>query len=114
MLSEIKQHIKTAFLLLIFFTFLTGIIYPLFITAVAQVFFPWRANGSLLKENGKTVGSVLIGQSFTRPEYFWGRPSATTPFPYNPENSSGSNFAPSNKNFQSEIKKRVELLKAMD
>lgn len=95
-------------------TFLTGLIYPLLITGVAQLLFPWQANGSLLRLNGQWIGSQLIGQSFTDNRYFWGRPSATTPYPYNAENSSGSNAGPSNPAFLAIIKTRAAALTQSD
>ncbi|TAK73092.1 MAG: potassium-transporting ATPase subunit KdpC [Gammaproteobacteria bacterium] len=109
----IKQ-IKTAFILLLLLTILTGIIYPLMVTGVAQLLFPWKANGSLIERDGKVIGSVLIGQSFTDPAYFWGRPSATIPFPYNAAASSGSNMGPSNPDFLSTIKLRVAAFQKWD
>src|SRR4026207_2116025 len=93
--TESLKQIKIALILLLLFTLLTGIIYPVIVTVVAQLFFPWQANGSMIEQNGKQVGSLLIGQSFTGPRYFWSRPSATTPFPYNAAHSSGSNLGPS-------------------
>lgn len=111
--NTLKQ-IKTAFLLLIFFTVLTGIIYPLVVTGVAQLFFPWRANGSFIVENNQPIGSELIGQQFTDPKYFWGRPSATSPFPYNAASSSGSNLGPSNPNLFATVKERITNLKNAD
>lgn len=110
MFIETVRSVKVAFLLVIFFTILTGLIYPLLITGLAQLLFPWQANGSLITENNKAVGSVLIGQSFDSSSYFWGRPSATTPYPYNSESSSGSNLGPSNPSFLSSIKDRVSII----
>lgn len=114
MFLEIFKQLKTAVLLLLFFSILTGLLYPLFITAIAQLFFPWRANGSLILQDNKTIGSELIGQSFTDPKYFWARPSATTPFPYNAENSSGSNLGPSNPTLFANIKDRIAQLQQFD
>ncbi|MCK9397633.1 MAG: potassium-transporting ATPase subunit C, partial [Methylobacter sp.] len=85
------NHIKPAILMLLFFTVLTGVAYPLAVTFIAQIVFPSQANGSLLGSDEQPVGSELIGQAFSRPEYFWGRPSATSPAPYNGGASSGSN-----------------------
>jgi len=111
MFKEAYNQLKTAFILLVLLTVLTGLIYPLAVTALAQFFFPWEANGSLLKKGDINIGSLLIGQSFTSPEYFWGRPSATTPYPYNGESSSGSNSGPSNPAFLETVKARVDNLK---
>lgn len=110
LINAIKQ-IKTALLLLILMTILTGLIYPGVVTLFAQLICSWRANGSLLEVNGKIIGSKLIGQSFTDDKYFWSRPSATTPYPYNAANSSGSNFGPSNPGFITAIKDRVTVLR---
>ncbi len=114
MLKETLQQLKPALLVLLFFTILTGLIYPLIDTAIAQLFFPWKANGSLIEKNDKKIGSHLIGQSFTDPHYFFSRPSATTPYPYNGESSSGSNMGPSNHDFIASIQARVENLKKSD
>jgi K+-transporting ATPase ATPase C chain len=111
MISETRKQIRIAIKLLIVFTVLTGFIYPLVVTGLAQLFFPWQANGSILKVGDKAIGSRLIGQAFTDPKYFWGRPSATTPFPYNASSSSGSNLGPSNPDFLSAVQKRVNDLK---
>lgn len=108
------KHIKPALLLLLFMTVLTGAIYPLTVTGITQLIFPKQANGSLLIENGKLQGSELIGQAFTKPEYFWSRPSATAPFPYNAKASSGSNLALTNPAFLDAIKSRMAVLKAAD
>jgi K+-transporting ATPase ATPase C chain len=114
MIIELFKQAKTAIILLCILTILTGIIYPFTTTLIAQVFFPWRANGSLLEQNGKMIGSQLIGQSFTDPSLFWGRPSATPSFPYNAENSSGSNLNPSNPLFLTLLKNRISLLQQLD
>ena len=106
-MTEIIKQIRSAFFLLLILTGLTGIIYPALITVVAQSLFPLQANGSLIEANGKIVGSKLIGQNFTDPKYFWGRPSATTPFPYNAANSSGSNLGPSNPDLFAKVKERI-------
>lgn len=112
MLNEILQKVRIAIVLTVLLSVLTGLLYPAVITGIAQLVFPWQANGSFINQNGKSVGSLLIGQSFTNPSYFWGRPSATPPFPYNAESSTGSNLGPSNPDFLSLIKQRVNLLKA--
>ena len=111
MFIEAVRQIKIAFLALVFFTIFTGLIYPLITTGLAQLFFPWQANGSVIEQNGKKIGSLLIGQSFDSPKYFWGRPSATSPFPYNGGASSGSNLGPSNPDFLTAVNARVENFK---
>jgi K+-transporting ATPase ATPase C chain len=93
---------------------ITGLIYPLAVTAVAQFTFPSQANGSLIVKEGKAVGSTLIGQPFDDPKYFWGRLSATSPFPYNAASSSGSNLGPTNKALIDEVQARMDALKAAD
>jgi K+-transporting ATPase ATPase C chain len=99
---------------LLVFTVLTGLVYPLVVTGIAQLFFPHQANGSLIVVNGQTLGSALIGQSFDDPKYFWGRLSATGPFPYNAAASSGSNLGPTNPALLDAIKARIAALKAAD
>lgn len=111
MFTDIVKQIKTAFLLLIFISLLMGIIYPFAVTAVAQLLFHWKANGSLIEVNGKVIGSSLIGQAFTDDKYFNSRPSATTPFPYNAANSGGSNLGPSNPDLLTQVSNRVLELK---
>ncbi|VEB38944.1 potassium-transporting ATPase subunit KdpC [Legionella cherrii] len=111
MVLEALKRIKTALIFLLLFSILTGLIYPALVTALAQLFFPYQANGSLLWNNGHPIGSALIGQYFDAPHYFWGHPSATTPFPYNATNSSGSNMGPSNPEFLDTVKKRIAALR---
>lgn len=111
MLKELLNHIKIAIILLILMSVLTGFLYPIIITGITQLIFPWQTNGSFIKQNGKIVGSLLIGQPFSDPKYFWGRPSATTPFPYNAASSSGSNLGPSNPILLATVKQRVNSLK---
>jgi potassium-transporting ATPase KdpC subunit len=94
------NHIKRSILVLLVFSILTGLVYPLIITGIAQLVFPHRANGSLIVINGKTVGSELIGQSFTKPEYFYGRPSAVN---YDASNSGGTNWGPTNQKLISQV-----------
>ena len=106
--------LRQAIICLMIFTVITGIIYPLVITGIAQLVFPNQANGSLIVNNGKTVGSELIGQSFSSPKYFWARPSATSPGPYNAANSSGSNLGPLNPALMDGVKARITQLKAAD
>lgn len=91
-----------------------GLLYPLAVTGVAQSVFSHQANGSLITQGGKVVGSELIGQSFSAPEHFWGRPSATAPMPYNAAASGGSNAGPTNPALTDAVKARIEALKAAD
>ena len=106
--------LRQAVACIVVFTVITGVIYPLIVTGVAQLVFPRQANGSLLVSNGKTVGSSLIGQSFSSPKYFWARPSATSPMPYNAANSSGSNLGPLNPALTENVRARITQLKAAD
>jgi K+-transporting ATPase ATPase C chain len=106
--------IRNAFMSLILFTILTGLIYPLAVTGLAQAFFPARANGSIIVMSGKPVGSELIGQQFDDPKYFWGRLSATTPYPYNGGSSTGSNLGPNNPNLIKGVQARIDALRAAD
>lgn len=106
------KELKPALLMLLVLTVLTGIIYPLAVTGVAQALFPRQANGSLIEKDGKVVGSALIGQPFTGPHYFNGRPSATAPTPYNAANSGASNLAPSAKALVDGVAERVASVKA--
>lgn len=94
------------------FSLLTGIAYPLALTGLAQAVFPQKANGSLIERRGQVLGSSLIGQPFDDPRYFWGRPSATMPFPYNAGASSGSNLGPSNPMLQDAVRHRAAMLHA--
>lgn len=114
MLTEFLKQIKISLILLGLMTILTGLLYPLCVTGIAQLLFPWQANGSLIKENNKLIGSALIGQSFDSPNYFWGRPSATSPYPYNAASSSGSNMGPSNPAFLETVKERINHLQKND
>jgi len=110
MYSNLRPLLST----FIFFLALTGLAYPLLVTGIAQVFFPDQANGSLLKKDGKLVGSKLIGQNFTSEGYFWGRLSATASFPYNAGLSGGSNLGPLNPALVQEVDTRIQALKAAD
>ena len=114
MLAYTIKQMKTASMLLLVFIIITGIIYPVVVTGMAQLFFHWRANGSLIMRDNKPAGSILIGQSFTDAKYFWGRPSATTPYPYNSLNSSGSNLAASNPVLWSAVRERIKHLQEAD
>jgi K+-transporting ATPase ATPase C chain len=108
------EHLRPAIVSLALFTVITGLAYPALITGIAQVFFRHQANGSLIVKDGKVVGSSLIGQPFDDPKYFWGRASATSPFPYNAAASSGSNQGPTNPDFIKAVQGRVDALRAAD
>src|SRR5258708_2023097 len=106
---------RAAFVGVVLFTLILGVVYPLAVTGVAQVLFPRQANGSLIKEDDKVVGSSLIGQAFEDPKYFWGRPSATNPGPpYDASSSTGSNLGPTNPDLAKAIQERVSALKEAD
>ena len=109
-----KNLIRPAVSLFVVLTVTTGILYPLIVTGIAKVAFPDAANGSLIVKGGKPVGSRLIGQNFSDPRYFWGRPSATSPMAYNASASGGSNQGPLNPALSEAVKGRVEALKAAD
>jgi K+-transporting ATPase ATPase C chain len=108
------QVIRPAILFMVVMTVLTGVVYPLVITGIVQVVFPNQANGSLLHDGDKAVGSALIGQPFDDPKYFWSRPSATGPVPYNAAASSGSNLGPIEPNLTGAFEQRAAALKAAD
>jgi potassium-transporting ATPase KdpC subunit len=107
-------HLRPALVLLALFTLVTGIAYPVAVTAIAQLAFPHQADGSLIVRDGKTVGSTLIGQPFDDPKYFWSRPSATSPFGDNAAASSGSNLSPTNPALVKTVQERVDALRAAD
>ena len=109
-----KAMIRPAVSLFVALTVVTGVAYPLAVTAVAKAAFPKQAQGSLIIRNGKPVGSSLIGQNFTDPEFFWGRPSATSPMAYNGQGSGGSNLGPLNPALTDAVKGRVDALRAAD
>lgn len=109
-----SKILRQAVVMLLLLTIVTGIAYPLAVTGLAQVLFPHAANGSLIEVDGKPLGSELIGQSFTDPRYFWGRPSATAPFANNPAASSGSNQGPTNPALTQAARQRIEALRAAD
>lgn len=107
-------QLRPALVALMALTLITGFLYPLVITGISQMLFPQQANGSLILIDGKPVGSSLIGQPFDEPKYFWGRPSATAPFPYNAAASSGSNLGPTNDALIKAVQARIDALKAAD
>jgi potassium-transporting ATPase KdpC subunit len=109
-----KDLIRPAVVSLLLLTAITGVAYPAVVTAIAQLVFPRQANGSLIVKDGKVIGSSLIGQPFDDPKYFWGRPSATSPFPYNAAASSGSNLGPTNPALIEAVQSRVAALRAAD
>ncbi len=118
MLTILGRQLRPAFSMLIALSVLTGLIYPSAITLAAKVLFPHQAEGSLIREGGRqdgvVVGSELLGQQFTAPGSFWGRPSATAPQPYNASASSGSNLAPAGEAQLKAVKERVQALRAAD
>ncbi|MGY3228536.1 K+-transporting ATPase ATPase C chain [Luteibacter sp. HA06] len=109
-----SRLIRNAVVMLLLMTVVTGVAYPLVVTGLAQVLFPWQAHGSQVVSNGKTIGSALIGQSFTAPGYFWGRPSATTPAPNNGAASTPSNLGPTNPALTKAASDRIAALRAVD
>ncbi len=111
---NIMTQLRPALMTLLLLTMLTGLLYPLAITGIAQTLFPHQANGSLIVQNGRVVGSSLIGQPFDDPKYFWSRPSATSPFPYNAAASSGSNLGPTNPALMKAVQDRIAVLKDAD
>jgi K+-transporting ATPase ATPase C chain len=115
------RELHPAIVMVLAFTLLTGLIYPLGMTGISQLLFPWQANGSLIVRNGEVIGSALIGQNFVSPKYFHGRPSATTDIdargktisaPYNAANSTGSNLGPTSKALMTRVEDDVKTLKA--
>jgi len=108
-----RSEIRPAIAILLVLTGLTGVVYPLAITGIAQLAFPRQANGSLIRRNGGVVGSSWIGQPFSSPRYFWGRLSGTTP-PYNAAASSGSNLGPLNPALLDAARARIEALRSLD
>ena len=109
-----KTILRPAVVLLILLTVITGIAYPVIVSGLARVLFPAQAAGSLIAKDGKPVGSWLIGQPFSDPKYFWSRPSATSPQPYNGLASGGSNLGPLNPAFTDAVKARIAALQAVD
>jgi K+-transporting ATPase ATPase C chain len=104
-------HLRPALVMLLMLTIITGVFYPLAVTGLAQLFFPYEANGSVLVDGDRPNGSELIGQAFVSPKYFWGRPSATPGHAYNAAASSGSNLGPTNPAFLQAVKERIEHLR---
>ncbi len=108
------RTIRPALVLFAAFTLLTGVAYPLLVTGAAGALFAWRAQGSVLAVRGRPVGSALIGQAFSAPRYFWGRPSATSPLPYDALASGGSNLGPTNPAELAAVKAAAEALRRAD
>jgi potassium-transporting ATPase KdpC subunit len=109
-----KKQALSAFLCVLVLTVLTGLAYPLLVTGLANVIFPRQASGSLVTHNGRAIGSALIGQPFSDPKYFWGRPSATAPFPDNAKLSTGSNLGPTNPALWEAVHDRIDRLRGAD
>ncbi|MEO8159736.1 MAG: potassium-transporting ATPase subunit KdpC [Betaproteobacteria bacterium] len=107
MMSELRRAVT----MLIAMTLITGVVYPLFVTAISQAAFRGKATGSLIERDGNVVGSELIGQPFADPKHFWSRASATSPYPYNASSSSGSNLGPSNRALADAVSGRVKALR---
>lgn len=114
MWMTIRKELRTGLGFLVCMTVLLGLAYPLAVTALGQAFFPWQASGSPLAREGTVVGSALIGQTFTAPGYFWGRPSATAPQAYNAMASAGSNLGPSNPALTEAVASRLASLREAD
>lgn len=110
----IFKHLVTSLIALLLFTIITGVVYPLVVTGIAQLAFPAEANGSLVMRGGKAVGSGLIGQPFSDPKYFWSRLSQTSAYPYNAGASTGSNLGPTNPALVDEVQGRLTDLKKVD
>ena len=109
-----KNLLRPAISLFVLLSIVTGVFYPLLVTGVSRLAFPAAASGSLIVRDGKPIGSELIGQNFTEPKYFWGRPSATAPQPYNAAASSGSNLGPLNPALAAAVNARIEALRGAD
>jgi potassium-transporting ATPase KdpC subunit len=108
------RMIRNTLMSILLFTVITGFIYPLAVTGLAQVIFPDQANGSIITKNNKTVGSSLLGQQFEDPKYFWGRLSATTPYAYNGGSSGGSNLGQNNPDLMKAVQARIQALRDAD
>lgn len=111
MFTDLLRQLRPALVIFVALTLLTGVIYPLVVSSVAWTVFPSAAHGSLIVKDGQTIGSRLIGQPFTSEKYFWSRPSATAPYPYNAAASSGSNLGPTNPVLINVVTQRVADLK---
>ncbi|MEW5889883.1 MAG: potassium-transporting ATPase subunit KdpC [Pseudomonadota bacterium] len=109
---ELKTLLRPALVSFALLTVITGLLYPMAVTGVAQILLPEQANGSLIEQNGQVIGSRLIGQAFDDPTYFWGRPSATATLPYNAQASGGSNLGPSNPALVKAVEERIQALRA--
>ena len=109
-----KNLLRPALSLFVLLTLVTGVVYPAIVTAIGGIAFHDQATGSLLRRDGQVVGSALIGQTFSDPKHFWGRPSATSPMPNNAANSGGSNQGPLNQALVDAVKSRVEALRKAD
>jgi K+-transporting ATPase ATPase C chain len=107
------KELRSAAAMFLVLTVLTGMCYPLLVTAIAQLVFPYPAGGSLIVRDGNTLGSELIGQAFDKPGYFWGRPSATVAFPNDASSSSGSNYGPTNPTQLKAVADRLQTIKEM-
>jgi len=114
MFREIKHQVRPALLALTFFSILLGLLYPAVVTGIARAVFPRQSQGSLILREKRVVGSELIGQPFSDPKYFWSRPSATVPFPYNAAASSGSNLGPTNPALTEAVSDRIGMLRAAE
>ena len=108
------NELRRALAMLVVLTVITGVAYPLAVTGISQAAFSGKANGSLIDRNGKPVGSTLVGQSFADPGHFWGRPSATSPYPYNAASSGGSNQGPLNPALADAVAARIKALRDAD
>lgn len=113
MIRTITEELRPTFVALLILTLITGVVYPLVMTGIAQVFFKEKAEGSLIYQDGQAVGSELIGQTFDNPKYFWGRLSATAPS-FNGAASSGSNYGPMNPAYLEAVQARINALKQAD
>ena len=109
-----RAQLRPAIVAIALFSVTTGFLYPLVVTGITQVLFPHQANGSLILKDGEALGSELIGQPFSEARYFWSRPSATSPFPYNAAASTGSNLGPGNPDLVQSVQERISALQADD